>query len=701
MLTPKETGGRGGVYPVRIGYSALCESGFTSTGAPAENATMALGWKPTAVDTAYPLCDPTNHYLLTIRKAGATVTVWKQDVELGSYTTTATTYAGLLAEALAAYAGNASGYFSRLVVVESALDYSRFYQLSPAAAGVWVPRRLAGMDAHTLLEFTDAANLGADSSGSGNHWTLTGAAQSVDTPTNNYATLNPLGGASSVAVLSDGLLSITGDGVGAPWSKAVSTLGATGKVYWEVTLGQLTAQNYTVAGMIVAPGGTTQSDYPGITADGWGIQSFNGNLYLYHNGTYTNLGAWGDAYAGDVFGLAVDPELGNVWVRKNDTAWFGCGDPESGSLPTFSITPGLTFMAVAQLDSVGKSTVDFGQNGYAYPAPAGFLPLCSTNLPEPETLDAGKVSEVVLRTGTGASVSITSLPFAPDFVNIKSRSNQDIWVLSDTARGAGHYLSTNYNNANATSGYILTAFLSNGYSLGTHVAVNRAAASFVDVALKADLKAGFQVVRYTGDGESGRTIAHDLNKVPTFIMVKRLDAAADWKIYHQALGAGKSISFTYAVAAVDATIWNDTEPTSAVITLGDNAAVNASGGEYIAYIFTDSDVFRAWSFIGNANADGPFVDLGGRPLSLLFYKNAEWGSSPWYNYDAVRDPYNSTDDILNPNLYAAEQTNNANYKLAFTSRGFKPLTANAGYNSSTQRLIGLALLDQTKYANAF
>ncbi|MGE4194725.1 MAG: hypothetical protein AB7E51_15165 [Pseudodesulfovibrio sp.] len=689
------------IFPVDIAYSALCESGFASTGAPAENAAMALGWKPTAADTTYPLCDPTHHYLLTIRKVGTTVTVWKQDVELGSYTTTATTYAELLAEVLTTYAGHAKGYVSRLVVVESALDFTSFYRLSGLVAGLWLVASLDGLAVLTLLDFSDAAALGADSSGNGNHWTLTSAVQSVDTPTHNYATLNPLGGGSTAAVLSDGLLSITGDGVGTPWSKAVSTLGTTGKVYWEVTLGAITAQNYTVAGMLVNPGGITNADYPGITAEGWGIQSLNGNLYLYHNGSSTNLGSWGTTYEGDVFGLAIDPSSGSVWVRKNNAAWFGGGDPESGTLPTFSITPGTTFMAVAMLDNVGKSTADFGQNGYAYPAPVGFLPLCAANLSEPETLDTGGLSAVLLRTGSGAQESVTSLPFAPDFVNIKSRSNQDIWVLSDTVRGANRQVNTNYTAVEASNTEMVTAFLSGGYSLGTNVAVNRSGGKFVDVALKAAPESGLDIVQYTGDGLAGRTIAHDLNKAPTFIMVKRLDAVADWTIYHTALGASKVIAFSYVVAATDSTVWNDTEPDSLNITLGSHTRVNADGGEYIAYIFTDSDIFRAWSFVGNAAADGAFVDIGGRPLSLLFYKNAEWGSSPWYNYDAVRDPNNSTDDILNPNLYAVEQTNQANYKIVFTSRGFKPLTSNAGYNSSTQLLIGLALLDQTKYANAF
>ena len=130
------------IYPTTIEYSALAESGFSSTGAVATDATIALGWKPTDVDTTYPLCDPTNHYLLTIRKVGTTVTVWKQDIEVGSYTTSATTYAGLLAEALTEYAGSTAGYVSRLIIVESALDYTTFYRQSSSVPGLWMPKTL-------------------------------------------------------------------------------------------------------------------------------------------------------------------------------------------------------------------------------------------------------------------------------------------------------------------------------------------------------------------------------------------------------------------------------------------------------------------------------------------------------------------------------------------------------------------------------
>ncbi|WP_129586502.1 DUF7483 domain-containing protein [Pseudodesulfovibrio hydrargyri] len=389
-----------------IAHAALCENGFSSSGAVAANATVALGWKPTAVDTAHPLCDPTHHYLLTVCKAGTTVTVWRQDVELGSYTITAATYAGLLSEALTAFAGTVKGYVSRLVVVEEALDFTAFYQPSGAVAGLWVPRSLGGLAPQALLDFTDAADLGADRSGNGNHWTLPGAVQSVDTPTNNYATLNPLASTTGEAALSGGNLVIGGAGSGAPWGCGISTIGLDQPFYFEVTLGNLSAQNYAIAGILVDPVSMSSVTYPGDSADGWGIQSLNGNLYLYHAGGSSNLGAWGDAYAWDVFGLAVDPATGNAWVRKNDSAWFGGGDPVAGTSPTFSANSGMTFAAVAMLDSVGTSTVDFGQNGYACTPPEGFLPLCDASRPEPAILDPSAhyhVSTFVARAYTGTT----------------------------------------------------------------------------------------------------------------------------------------------------------------------------------------------------------------------------------------------------------------------------------------------------------
>ena len=108
MLTPKEIGGSLPVYGFDISCSALLEPGYASIGAVADQATIAVCFKPTAVNTAYPLCDPTNHYLLLVTRNGAVAEVRKNGVLLGSYVTTATSYAGVLSEALTALRGNGS-----------------------------------------------------------------------------------------------------------------------------------------------------------------------------------------------------------------------------------------------------------------------------------------------------------------------------------------------------------------------------------------------------------------------------------------------------------------------------------------------------------------------------------------------------------------------------------------------------------------
>ncbi|MBG0791510.1 MAG: hypothetical protein H0S80_13540 [Desulfovibrionaceae bacterium] len=189
MLTPKEIGaGSTKVYPVEIEYSALLESGYISAKAVPTNATIALSFKPTVVNTANPLCDPTNHYMLLITKTGASVEVKKSNVSIGTYTTAATTCAGLLSEAITKYCGSDHGYYSNIYVVAgTVLSWDTFFELSSKVADLWVWKRVTSIEygssgGHYLFE--DSNSLGSDSSGNGNRWAVTGT-QSDDTPTHN------------------------------------------------------------------------------------------------------------------------------------------------------------------------------------------------------------------------------------------------------------------------------------------------------------------------------------------------------------------------------------------------------------------------------------------------------------------------------------------------------------------------------------
>ena len=103
------------------------------------------------------------------------------------------------------------------------------------------------------------------------------------------------------------------------------------------------------------------------------------------------------------------------------------------------------------------------------------------------------------------------------------------------------------------------------------------------------------------------------------------------------------------------------------------------------------------SYIGNANADGPFVYTGFRPMWIMTKatRRAEW----WRIRDAVRD----TDNPLNTHLEVntgAEQVNNG-VDIDILSNGFKLRSSDSGVNANGETFVYMAFAEtQQKYANA-
>ncbi len=118
----------------------------------------------------------------------------------------------------------------------------------------------------------------------------------------------------------------------------------------------------------------------------------------------------------------------------------------------------------------------------------------------------------------------------------------------------------------------------------------------------------------------------------------------------------------------------------------------------MAYLFTDSDVFRAWSFLGNGSVDGPFVELGGKPLWSMS-KNTSRATN-WWQTDSRRNPHNPVNLEVMPNLNAAEVTA-PDPRWLYASNGIKITTDVTEFNGANDLHIGLAILESTKYANAF
>ena len=270
---------------------------------------------------------------------------------------------------------------------------------------------------------------------------------------------------------------------------------------------------------------------------------------------------------------------------------------------------------------------------------------------------------------------------APDFVWIKNRVDAHGHQLYDTVRNVTKRLSSNNQGATSTDTEGLTTFGSDGFTLGNDEAVNKNTETYVAWCWKAggsassnsngtitssvsvNTTAGFSIATYTGNNSNAQTIGHGLGVAPKVYIIKRRDSSSAWGMYHGSLGTNKylQVESTNPVAT-DTGIWNNTAPTSTVLSLG-NAGYfnNASSGTYVCYAFSEKQGYsKVGSFEGNNNADGSFVYLGFKPKWVIIKDIDSQGTvggsvaTSWGIWDSARMPGNPAGNPLWANNAVSE-----------------------------------------------
>jgi len=145
----------------------------------------------------------------------------------------------------------------------------------------------------------------------------------------------------------------------------------------------------------------------------------------------------------------------------------------------------------------------------------------------------------------------------------------------------------------------------------------------------------------------------------------------------------------------DATMWQDTTPTSTVWSIGTNHQVNASSENYIAYCFAPSQFISIGSYEGNGNADGSFAPLLnslGIPIKPVWaiFKNIDNGASgsAWSQEDTARSPINVMDKVLTPNENYAEGDW---ADMDFVTGGIKQRGTNLVVNENAKTIVYMAI----------
>ena len=127
------------------------------------------------------------------------------------------------------------------------------------------------------------------------------------------------------------------------------------------------------------------------------------------------------------------------------------------------------------------------------------------------------------------------------------------------------------------------------------------------------------------------------------------------------------LNTTGSYQGADASIWNNTAPTSSVFTTAGGSGTFFNAGDFIAYLFTSITGFsKIGSYVGN-NPTAVSVNLGFNP-DLIVFKNTTNGTD-WTTYDKQRSPTGNFDDYLYLNTTGAQGTTGGNW-VTPTATGF-------------------------------
>jgi hypothetical protein len=604
-------------------------------------------------------------------------------------------------------------------------------------------------DANTLLlihsdttngstTFTDSSGvvggLGNDASSNTNNWTpnnLASTDQMLDTPTNNFATLNPLRTQEGyTSTFSEGNLKVS---AGRYYGGSSTIAMDTGKWYGEFLLTDATGNGY----LGIVPTSTRAED---VIFDNVAYAYAGWNGSTRDHGTYRSFG---DSYTtGDLISIAVDMDNSNVYFAKNGT-WQASGDPTSGASGTGAsnnsdiVTDTYEFLlgdaagassgswvanfgqdsSFAGNVTVGTETDDNGYGSFKYDVPDGFLALCTKNLPDPAVIPSEHFN-TVLYTGTGSADNAITVGFQPDFVWLKSRSNINSHQIYDAVRGGGKILSSNGIGGDYTTTTGLD-FQSNGFNIknswGNHNGSGTTYASWnwkaggasvtnttsdITSEVSANQAAGISIVTWSGNGGlSAQTIGHGLGVVPEMMIRKRLDDDNYWYVWHKGL-----TSYNYEVYL------NDTNAETAGGFFQMGAPNNGTyfraydGGSTtdrnVTYCFASVDGYsKVSSYIGNGSTDGTFVYTGFRPAYVMIKRTD--GANIWIIHDTERDTHNYMNKEIFAESSGAEVSGGSSAYIDYLSNGFKLRGATPAMNTSGGTYIYLAFAESPfKHTNA-
>ena len=590
---------------------------------------------------------------------------------------------------------------------ESSFQLTATYGEVNASGGTYVYLAIGddeiGSDEDCLVDVPNAVTADADATDT------TGGYQR-----GNYATINPLDNpgespyGNQGASISNGNLDFAADGSSYAMRRATVQIPSTGKWYMECTVNGTAASRSSSSqasgfglckSNVITDGNApiTDSQTMWLGDSGYGL-NFTGTRVDWAGTTVDN---------GDVISLALDMGANTFDFMVNGVS------VQTGTIGTTDPVHPFVFSSSTSYTNL---SVNFGQMRFKYPMPSGYAALNTTALPAATIADGSAHFDVKLYTGTGSTQQISGLEFSPDLVWLKKRNAATSHQLTDTVRGATKFVRANTSGAEVTDANTLSAFNSDGFTVGSDAATNGSSDTFVSwnwnagsstvsntdgsitSNVRANASAGFSIVSWTGTG-SNATVGHGLNAQPGLVLVKNRTSTASWAVWHTSLTGSQFLGLnTENAVQSSANYWNSTVPTASVFSVGSDSSANGSSKNMIAYCFAPVAGFSAFGkHTGTgAGSTGPFNYCGFRP-ALVVVKRTD--STGWWSvWDTKRDPDNTAGKNVwwNDTYY---EIDSSQYKIDILSNGFRMRSGHAERNASGGTYVWLAFAENPFQAN--
>jgi hypothetical protein len=379
----------------------------------------------------------------------------------------------------------------------------------------------------------------------------------------------------------------------------------------------------------------------------------------------------GDRFSGNMAHMYLDFTYRPLSVEANRRLFIDGNGGSAPVAPLIALAP-ILYLPMTQDYAVGENVGTGGD----------YTPIDS-----PTITDLG--TEYVEGTGEGGMVWI------------KERSQNRPHYLYDTERGAGTHLETNRNQPESIfSNGNLQSFNSDGFTLGDFYGISETGEDFTSWTFR-KARSFFDVVTYVGDGSyEGHTIPHNLGAEVGMIIIKALNAAEDWVVYHRGSPNPNTKYLRLNSSGAESSGARfPVEPTSSNFTVAGGGEINFAGYEYVAYVFahdddSDEGMIQCGSYTGNGNTNGPEIDLGWEPQWLMI-KSATTAQN-WILVDTMR----GTDGTM---LKANEPDveNNQSGVIHVGANGFQLLNNNHNVNQGGEEYIYMAIRRPNKPAEEF